>query len=338
MSMTPSPPPPPPPPQSNDIAPVSRKDAISSSNNCAAPNATTEQENRFSRDGYLVSRRQVPAEYLQKWQDFSKAYFRQCFEVLHNSGHIDVPFDRRTAKKENSHGKKISTVDSKPKHRQEKYEYSMGLGIKHGFREIVMRSPGRYELSLLGCREFCPPIDAIQDSIFPLVPHLLGVTSWDELCMCHLSLVVSTASSAEQAWHADGGHASLSEHLPCHVANVFVPLQNVPMELGPTEFRPGTHVYTRNLAPMMLAAKCRKQLRDPVTPELKLGDILVFDYRVLHRGRANLSQHQNRTILVMTFCKPWYKDVLNFPSRSMYEKADHVTVANDENSNDEESS
>jgi ectoine hydroxylase-related dioxygenase (phytanoyl-CoA dioxygenase family) len=36
---------------------------------------------------------------------------------------------------------------------------------------------------------------------------------------------------------------------------------------------------------MMLAA-CRKTLRRPVAP-IATGDVLIFDYRVLHRGLAN---------------------------------------------------
>ena len=59
--------------------------------------------------------------------------------------------------------------------------------------------------------------------------------------------------------------------------------------MGPTELRPGSHVYTRDLTRLMLLAKVKKRLREPVVPELKGGDALMFDYRVLHRGRANLS-------------------------------------------------
>ena len=268
-----------------------------------SPTSAAEDENIFSRDGFLVSKHVIPTDQLDQWRQFSIAYFQQCFEKLHASGHIDFPTDRM-GEATNISGKSQQT-------------YAMGLGVKCGFREIVMRSPGRYELSLLECKD-CPPVDAIKERLSPLVPGLLEASQWEELKLCHLSLVISTPESPEQSWHADGGHVSVSEHLPCHVANIFIPLQDIPLKLGPTEFRPGTHVYTRNLAPMMLAARARKQLRPPVIPELQLGDALIFDYRVLHRGKANLS-NQNRAILVLTFSKPWYKDVCNFPSRSMLE-------------------
>jgi ectoine hydroxylase-related dioxygenase (phytanoyl-CoA dioxygenase family) len=91
--------------------------------------------------------------------------------------------------------------------------------------------------------------------------------------------------------------------------------------MGPTEFRPGTHYHTRNLTPLMLAAKARKTLRAPTAPLPRIGDALVFDYRVLHRGKANASD-KNRTFLVLTIAKPWFKDVLNFPRRSLHDSTD----------------
>jgi ectoine hydroxylase-related dioxygenase (phytanoyl-CoA dioxygenase family) len=69
----------------------------------------------------------------------------------------------------------------------------------------------------------------------------------------------------------------------------------------------------------MLVAKCRKTLQAPVWPSLSLGDLLIFDYRILHRGRANRS-NQRRNYLVLTYAEPWFQDVLNFPKRSMYHR------------------
>jgi hypothetical protein len=239
---------------------------------------------------------------LLKWQAFSDHFFGQCFETLHQHGHTDVPTHTRHDPENNNSN-----------------DYVLGLGAKHGFREIVMRSPGRYELSLLHTpTSELPALDGILQHplLANLVPALLGKSAMDDLKLCHLSLLVATPGSSEQAWHADGGHVSVTEHLSCHVLNVFIPLHDVPRTKGPTEIRPGTHYHTRNLAPMMLAAKCRKSLQNPVCSPLKLGDVLVFDYRVLHRGKANRSK-ENRTILVLTFSQPWFEDVVNFPKQSM---------------------
>ncbi|KAL7542698.1 hypothetical protein ACHAXR_012003, partial [Thalassiosira sp. AJA248-18] len=162
--------------------------------------------------------------------------------------------------------------------------------------------------------------------------------------LCNLSLVVATPGCPTQSWHADGGHTSLTRHEKCHVFNVFLPLVDVPLVAGPTELRPGTHYYTRNLAPMMLAAKARKTLRPAVAPEMRMGDVLLFDYRILHRGRANMNDEittdvvdtnnndeeicskeekggeyvRHRPVLVLTFARRWFVDVCNFPKRSIF--------------------
>ena len=172
--------------------------------------------------------------------------------------------------------------------------------------------------------------------------------------ICNLSLLKATPGCPTQSWHADGGHTSLTKHEHCHVFNVFIPLVDVPLSMGPTELRPGTHYHTRNLASMMLLAKARKTLRSPVTPELQMGDALMFDYRILHRGRANMSDvvtqdsttdsddgndvvkestlteeeersadeddcGRHRPVLVITFARRWFVDVCNFPKRSIFQ-------------------
>jgi ectoine hydroxylase-related dioxygenase (phytanoyl-CoA dioxygenase family) len=198
-------------------------------------------------------------------------------------------------------------------------EYAMKCGAKHGFRELVRRSPGRYELSLLHCSPITPSLEPILQTLAPIVPQLLQESSFDQLQLCHVSLLVATPGATEQAWHADGCHVSVSKHLPCHVLNVFIPLIDISPDLGPTVLRPGTHVHTRNLAPLMLLAKARKTLRSPVAPCSKAGDALIFDYRILHRGSANRDPEVHRPILVLTFAKTWFVDVCNFPKRSMYD-------------------
>lgn len=255
----------------------------------------------FSRDGFVCLSQAVSDESLDEWRDFSDTYFRECFETLHDRGYTAFPEHCR------------STQDGS-------VEYALKCGAKNGFREIVMRSPGRYELSLLHCLER-PSLDTILEVLDPVVSPLLQEKSLGNVQLCHVSLLVATPGATDQSWHADGGHVSLSEHLPCHALNVFIPLVDVPLELGPTELRPGSHYLTRNLAPMMLLAKAKKTLRPPVVPRLRKSDVLAFDYRMLHRGRANQHPHLNRPVLVLTFAKEWYVDVCNFPKRSMYESS-----------------
>ena len=205
----------------------------------------------------------------------------------------------------------------------------MKCGIKHGFREIVMRSPGRFELSLLHCHEQGeefqhPSLTEIEKTLGPLIAELLEEESLNDLKRCHVSIVTANPGAEDQGWHSDGGHVSVDRHLPCHVLNVFIPLIPIDRLNGPTELRPGSHYLTRNLAPLMLAARARKSLRKPIAPlyPQESGGVLIFDYRILHRGRANLSD-TIRPILVLTYSKKWYTDVCNFPKRSFLVKGTH---------------
>lgn len=291
----------------------------------------------FHEDGFVVVRNLLQLELLKDLCSYADSFFDQIFQAMHSYGHTEFPTHCRHGHEGNDAGSGGGDdCDSGER------EYSMKLGVKNGFREIVHRSPGRYEISLQysdppGTAEPQATLDSITKSLVGIAADLLlasledtegdlnsggggASSSEEEGCYaCNVSLVVSTPGATEQSWHADGGHVNLHKHLPCHCLNVFVPLTNVTTENGPTEFRPGTHFHTRKLVPMMLAAKARKTLRPPVAPTLKLGDVLLFDYRVLHRGKSN-SSLDNRTFLVVTVAKAWFKDVLNFPLKSLYDE------------------
>ena len=461
--------------------------------------------NKFHEDGFLVLPSVFTPEFTSKLRRECMDIFQGVLEYLHAVGEIEFADSHRTRNKtmQLELERSSASVD-RSKRSDDKYEYPLRLGMKNGYREIVMRSPGRYELVLLmdavittqrlgdpndpskyytdgrwllstkallnyahknqsipskaqqnnqpddltvdihsslnsssnnsrngahnyhkysnpvdddtdskSClkqllswiREFpycsdsnynndlganqCHQADRLKmkqfmqlvDELLPPPPtnnckndrnkdNISSCTSdegrdgsgriegrWSNqdygYRLCNLSLIVATPGCTSQSWHADGGHVSLSQHEKCHVLNVFIPLVDVPLSMGPTELRPGTHYHTRNLAPMMLAAKARKSLRPPVCPELKIGDALVFDYRILHRGMANVSdvdvdnddsQHgggtvsapsyeridcnvssgrihscgKDRPVLVLTFARRWFKDVCNFPKRSMF--------------------
>ena len=48
-----------------------------------------------------------------------------------------------------------------------------------------------------------------------------------------------------------------------------------------------------------------------------VGDIIVFDYRVVHRGMANAATAA-RPVLYSTFSRPWFRDALNFPDDALF--------------------
>lgn len=46
------------------------------------------------------------------------------------------------------------------------------------------------------------------------------------------------------------------------------------------------------------------------------GDVILFDYRVVHRGMANEGT-QSRPVLYATHTRPWFSDVNNFPAERL---------------------
>jgi Phytanoyl-CoA dioxygenase (PhyH) len=275
----------------------------------------------FAQEGFLLLRNAIPMEQVQQWAR-QWAYPSFLESLLHQVYLVNLKSNGSGASETLS---SVTNDESMPT-----LSCAMQPGVKHGFREIVMRSPGRYEISLQSLPSTCTAslLDVVQESL-PWVPSLLQQPlahlslpsmTWKDVTIVNVSLVISTPWATDQKWHADGGHVDLLEHLPCHCANLFIPLGPVTAENGPTELRPGTHFLTRQLVPMMLAAKAKKTLAAPVAPLLQLGDVLMFDYRLLHRGRANrsLDPSRNRVILVVTVAVPWFRDVLNFPQRSLY--------------------
>ncbi|GKY94394.1 hypothetical protein MPSEU_000405400 [Mayamaea pseudoterrestris] len=264
----------------------------------------------FERDGFLVLHDIISPLVLDEWRDFSTIHWQETFQTLYENGHTSFPNHCR----HDDDGNRV---------------YALNVGMKHCFREIVMRSPGRYEISLLHSNASKhPSLDSLMERLSGIIPPLLYLDSWSDVHIINLSLIVSTPGSIDQPWHADGGHLSVSKHLPCHCLNVFVPLVNVTEQNGPTELRPGTHFHTRHLVPMMLSAKARKTLQSPVAPLLAVGDVLLFDYRVLHRGKANQCQRDGdvRTLLCITVAQPWFKDIVNFPKRSIESKSENSNI------------
>ena len=195
---------------------------------------------------------------------------------------------------------------------------TMGVGQKAGYKEVVQRMPGRYEMRygldrapLLSLRRRVE-----KSSAFETARRILR----DEIRILGCSVVIAERDCAAQAWHVDGAHLSPSEHLSPHVLNIFVPLVDI-TKGGGTEVKPGSHFLTRNLAKQMLLARIKKTLRPPVVPLVSPGDALLFDYRVLHRGTLN-NTGGARPVFVLTVAKPWFRDLVNFPKRALFPEVD----------------
>ena len=56
-----------------------------------------------------------------------------------------------------------------------------------------------------------------------------------------------------------------------------------------------------------------------IAPLLKKGDALIYDYRVCHRGTANLSKDKStRIMLYLMYARPWFREHLNFGTEKLF--------------------
>lgn len=201
------------------------------------------------------------------------------------------------------------------------------VGTDDGFAEIVQRAPGRYDvLHGVGESPFDDP--AIRDDARwkGLVGALLG----EEAVLIYSGLLITLGGAGEQPWHADGEHlfGPAESRLPPHCINLFFPLVDIRKDNGPTEVCPGSHRLTAGLPnayvqnPGMLDQMVEitgEEPAPPITLEVPAGSVILFDYRLAHRALAHQGDRP-RPILYLTFARPWFRDIRNFPARRLFDE------------------
>ena len=86
------------------------------------------------------------------------------------------------------------------------------------------------------------------------------------------------------------------------------------LQNGPTELRPGSHVWADS--PFGPRPRWDEATTATVSPELAVGEVLIFDYRTYHRGRANRCDTP-RPVGYLVFSRRGVSDTHNFSSKSL---------------------
>jgi len=147
-------------------------------------------------------------------------------------------------------------------------------------------------LDLVGIPAPAAALDEVEAAWLPLVRALLG-PGLQRLWVGSFVALPASERCGHQPWHADAPQL-FHVPLPPHALNVFVPLADVDLDAGPTEFRPGSHL-------------AGSESEDSVALCSRAGDVIVYDYRVWHRGLANCSDAPRR-VMYFTYAKPWWRD------------------------------
>jgi len=118
--------------------------------------------------------------------------------------------------------------------------------------------------------------------------------------------LVNQPGSTSQQWHRDGPD-------PGYI-NAFVPLVDLSESLGPTSVLPGTHVMPNIRTHDDANEKGSAQVPAPIVPLLTKGQVLLFDYRTLHKGLGNTNaKGLTRTLAYAVYTRGSIMDTHNFP-------------------------
>jgi Phytanoyl-CoA dioxygenase (PhyH) len=145
-----------------------------------------------------------------------------------------------------------------------------------------------------------------------------------------------------QIWHRDGPSlfGEENDHHDTHCFNVFIPLVDLDIRNGTTQFIPGTHVDTvyKELAPeaVLLAQQQQhnngssssssssssvqqeevRQHERSIAAIVPAGSVIIFDIRLLHRGLSNTlirdadnnGTTADRPLLYFTMARDWFRE------------------------------
>ena len=227
--------------------------------------------------------------------------------------------------------------------------YDIKVGQEHGFKEIVHRATGRYDMQwkIDGEKHFLDE-ERVMNKFLPFVYQVLGGETMTN--MNFNGCLFSVPGAKEQLWHIDGEHLFTSEDnleltgkknvdffskaeggqvssiLPAHCLNIFIPLVDVESNNGGTEFCLGSHFNTKFFKDDIIWQNSEWKERigfkgDVMAIKVNAGEVLAFDYRVLHRALDHQGS-EVRPVLYYTFTKRWFSDAMNFAELPSLKMAD----------------
>ena len=182
--------------------------------------------------------------------------------------------------------------------------------FEDGFDVLRERGKGRFDMELpaFDQPEFSFITNLKKTPWMPVVRQILG----KDVVLIHKGVFLSMPGAETQNYHQDGVHLTTQYQKPCHAINVFVPLIDLKMKSGPTEFCLGSHILGQE--------DYDEEFLE--TPLVKAGTPVIFDYRLGHKGLSNASD-ACRPILYCTYAAAAdgkeFRDSVNF-SRKRYHR------------------
>ena len=204
---------------------------------------------------------------------------------------------------------------------------SLEIEKQHSFHyhEVASRCLGRLDIRHGMDQKPFSQKDVIKNQfLMPVIEAVLG----KNCKLVYSGLILSFKNSADQPWHQDGDKLFQKNefpdgneiHLPPYALNVFIPLHDVELEVGPTEFCVGSHITSESQDALKTLLYDSYENDKVINPLLDFGDALIYDYRICHRGTRNLTEmNKTRSMLYLMYAKPWFHEHLNFGQRRLFD-------------------
>ena len=148
----------------------------------------------------------------------------------------------------------------------------------------------------------------------PIIMALAKVLMGEKIIAGEMGGVISHPGSKPQYTHRDSmflfGGTPIDLKLPWWSLTIIIPLVDAPLECGPTEYWPGSHLRLDGDAVIAHPPECTA---------MQAGSIFAYSGQTLHRGGANRSNIV-RPVIYITYQRPWYLE------RSGYEDKPQIRI------------
>ena len=184
---------------------------------------------------------------------------------------------------------------------QVQHDVHLAPGQKKLFRTF-QTDPLRAQLPIALDGPIANPEFFAAPSALKLARKIMG----DDFVIGELGMVVSHPGAKPQEAHRDTtplfDGLEIEIELPTYSLTTLIPLIDVTLDMGPTEFWPGSH-------------RCRDEAAVTAVPPqrmaLKTGSIVMLDSRLVHRGGAHI-EGPVRPFGYVTFQRHWLSDKFGY--------------------------
>jgi hypothetical protein len=100
----------------------------------------------------------------------------------------------------------------------------LDVGSVHGFHEVCLRSPGRFDFPHRGTGDAMPA--SVSDTVESIATRVLAPAGGAPITRAFAGVIRAEPGCNAQLWHADSPHKG-REHAPPHLLNVLIALRDI---------------------------------------------------------------------------------------------------------------